>query len=121
MRYIFPLVFGLLIYTSLRLVNDVISHTQFWKRHWSINAIEIGTTILVSYVFDYIIRYFVRRFSRTHGSKVTGTMILKEFVTVYFFCMLVLNATVTPMAALTDDGLQTYDIININLIPVLYL
>jgi len=48
-------------------------------------------------------------------------MILKEFVTVYFFCMLVLNATVTPMAALTDDGLQTYDIVNINLIPVLYL
>jgi two-component system, LytTR family, sensor kinase len=119
--YIFPLVYGLLIYTSLRLVNDIISGTQFWKRHWSINAIEIGTSIIVSYVFAYILNYFVRRFSRTHGTKVTAKMILREFVTVYFFCMLVLNATATPMAALTDDGLQLYDIVNINLIPVLYI
>ncbi|HEY0680065.1 MAG TPA: histidine kinase [Chitinophagaceae bacterium] len=121
LKYIFPLLFGLLIYTSLRLVNDIISDTQFWKRHWSINAIEIGTTILISYVFSYILNYFIKRFSRRHGTMITGKMILREFVTVYFFCMIILNITATPMAALTDDGLQLYDIVNINLIPMLYL
>jgi sensor histidine kinase YesM len=121
LKHIFPAVYGLLIYTSIRLVNDIISDTQFWKRHWSINAIEIGTSIIVSYVFAYILNYFIQKFSRTHGSKLTPKMILREFVTVYFFCMLVLNATAVPMAALTDDGLQLYDVVNINLIPVLYL
>lgn len=120
-RYIFPGVYGLLIYTSLRLVNDIISGTQFWKRHWSINAIEIGTSIIVSYIFAYILNYFVRKFSRTHGTRISAKMILREFVTVYFYCMLVLNATATPLAALTDDGLQAYDLVNINLIPMLYL
>lgn len=121
MKYIFPAVYGLLIYTSIRLVNDIISHTQFWKRHWSINAIEIGTSIIISYIFAWILNYFIKKFSRTHGTKLTTKIILREFVTVYFFCMLVLNATAVPMAALTDDGLQMYDVVNINLIPVLYL
>lgn len=120
-NYIFPLVYGLVIYTSLRLVNDIISDTQFWKRHWSINAIEIGTTIIISYIFAYIIKRFTQKFSRTHGARPTGSMIVKEFFTVYLFCMLVLNVTATPMAALTDDGLQLYDIVNINIIPMLYL
>ena len=121
LKHIFPLLYGLLIYTSIRLVNDIISETKFWERHWSINAIEIATTIIVSYIFVGIINYFIKKFSRIHGTRLTGKMILREFGTVYFFCMLVLNATVTPMAALTDDGLQLYDIVNINLIPVLYL
>lgn len=118
---IFPLLYGLLIYTSLRLVNDIISGTQFWKRHWSINAIEVTTTIIVSYIFTWILNYFIKKFSRIHGTKLSAKMILREFFTVYILCMLVLNATATPMAALTDDGLQLYDVVNINLIPMLYL
>ena len=120
-KYIFPALFGLLIYTSLRLVNDVISNTQFWKRHWSINAIEISTCIIISYFFAWIIHAFVRKYSARHGAQVTGSMILKEFVVVGGCCLLVLNCTAIPMAALTDDGLQMYDVVNINLIPTLYL
>jgi two-component system, LytTR family, sensor kinase len=120
-NYIFPFIFGLIIYTSLRLVNDIISDTQFWKRHWSINAIEIGTSIAISYLFSWIIRTCVKKFSRNQTAKLTGKQMLKEFAIVYFFCMLVLNATAVPMAALTDDGLQMYDFVNINLIPVLFL
>lgn len=120
-KYFFPLLFGLLIYTSLRLVNDIISGTQFWKRHWSINAIELGTTIIISYIFQYLLNYFLKKFSRSHTGMLTIKQVLREFFTVYFFCMLVLNSTAIPMAALTDDGLQMYDVVNINLIPMLYL
>jgi two-component system, LytTR family, sensor kinase len=119
-KYVFPFIFGLVIYTSLRLVNDIISETQFWKRHWSINAIEISTTIIVSYIFAFILHYFLKKFTSKPG-KPTAGRILREFFTVYFFCMLVLNSTAIPMAALTDDGLQMYDVVNINLVPMLYL
>lgn len=121
LRYIFPFIFGLLIYTSLRLVNDVISDTQFWKRHWSINAIELTGCIIISYLFSWIINYFVKKFSARQPAKPSARMILKEFAVVCFFCLLVLNMTAIPMAALTDDGLQMYDVVNINLIPTLYL
>ncbi len=121
LRYIFPLLFGLVIYTSLRLVNDIISGTKFWERHWSINAIEITSTILISYLFSFIINHLVKKFTARQNTPPTGRTILKEFSIVCFYCLLVLNATAIPMAALTDDGLQMYDVVNINLIPILYL
>ncbi len=120
-KYIFPVIFGLLIYTSLRLVNDIISEYRFWERHWTINAIEIGTTIIISYVFYYIINHFIKKFSKKQIARPTLVTILKEFFTVYVLCMVVLNITALPMAALTDDGLQLYDVVNINLIPMLYM
>lgn len=120
-RYIFPALFGLLIYTSLRLVNDIISDTRFWERHWVINAIELGTCVIISYIFDFIIRHFVKKFSAKQTVKPTGGVILQEFILVGAWCLFVLNTTAIPMAALTDDGLQMYDVVNINLIPILYL
>ena len=119
-KYIFPALFGLVIYTSLRLVNDIISNTQFWKRHWSINAIEISSCIIISYIFAWIINAFVKKYS-ARTIRPTGAVILKEFMVVGGCCLLVLNLTAVPMAALTDDGLQMYDVVNINLIPTLYL
>ncbi|HEX6182246.1 MAG TPA: histidine kinase [Chitinophagaceae bacterium] len=119
-KYIFPALFGLVIYTSLRLVNDIISNTQFWKRHWSINAIEISSCIIISYIFAWIINAFVKKYS-ARTIRPTGAVILKEFMVVGGCCLLVLNLTAIPMAALTDDGLQMYDVVNINLIPTLYL
>lgn len=120
-KYLFPALFGLLIYTSLRLVNDVISDTQFWKRHWSINAIEIGSCIVISYLLAWVLNYFVKKFTIQNAGKITAKTFLKEFATVCFICLLILNMTAIPMAALTDDGLQMYDVVNINLIPTLYL
>src|SRR5215213_11610183 len=95
-RYIFPVIFGLVIYTSLRLVNDVISGTQFWKRHWTTNAIEVTGVIIISYIFSLILQYFVNRFSKQTG-QLTRQMIIKEFLTVLFYCLLVLNATAIPL------------------------
>ncbi len=40
-RYAFPLVFGLLIYFSIRVVSDTTDGTKFWLRPWKQNAIEI--------------------------------------------------------------------------------
>jgi two-component system, LytTR family, sensor kinase len=120
-NYIFPLLFGLVIYTSLRLVNDVISETQFWKRPWTTNAIELAGVIIISYIFQYLLNHFARKYSKQNTKPPTGGIILREFATVYFYCALVLNATALPMAEFTDDGLQMYDVVNINLVPMLYL
>lgn len=120
-KYYFPVIFGLIIYTSLRLVNDVISGTQFWKRDWTINAVEFAGVVIISYIFSFMLNYFVRRYSRRQTGRPTAKVIAKEFLTICGCCLLLLNTTAIPLAAFTDDGLQTYDVVNINLIPLLYV
>lgn len=118
--YIFPGAYGLGIYAALRLVNDVISDFKFWLRPLSTNATELLVGLLVSYVFDAIIRHFLRKNQQRHATGVTSRVMLKEFAEIVFYIQLVTSCTLIPMAALTDDGLQWYDVVNIYLIPPLF-
>lgn len=121
-KYIFPIVFGLIIYTSIRLVNDTMGGFEFWKRPFHTNAIEIVSVILVSYLIQFILDYFTRRFNAENKDRtITGKSILKEFFTVYLACALLINCTVIPMAALTDNGLQLGDFVIANIVPMLYV
>ena len=120
-KYIFPFVFGLIIYTSIRLVNDTHGGFEFWDRPFYINAIEIATVIIVSYMIQFLLDYFIRRFAEDKKARFTGRTIVREFVTVYLACAVLINSTVIPMAALTDDGLQLSDFVIVNIVPILYV
>jgi sensor histidine kinase YesM len=120
-KYIFPSVFGLVIYTSIRLVNDIQGGFRFWERPFITNAIEIITVISVSYLVQFLLDYFINRFNSKKNVLITGKTVLREFATVYLACAVLLNSTIVPMVALTDDGLQLNDFVLINIVPVLYL
>src|SRR5215212_1938189 len=108
-KYVFPGLFGLLVYTTIRVINDTVSHFRFWKRAWSINVIEmcfcIGTGYLVLYLFDKLFQRFDKRLQHNFNLKT----ILQELVWVVIITEVINNALVTPMAALTDDGLSWGD------------
>jgi sensor histidine kinase YesM len=120
-RYIFPGIFGLIIYSSIRLVNDTIGDFQFWKRPFHTNAIEIVSVVIVSYLIQFLLDYFIRRFSADKHKVITGKIILREFATVYLACTILINSTIVPMAALTDNGLQLSDFVIVNIVPILYV
>lgn len=120
-KYIFPPVFGLIIYTSIRLLNDIQGGFQFWKRPFYTNAIEILSVFAVSYLIRFLLEYFIRHFNEEKNLPVTGKTILREFGIVYLACAILLNCTIVPMAAFTDDGLQLNDFVIINIVPVLYV
>ncbi len=111
----------MIIYTSVRLVNDTNADRTFWERSWKLNAIEITTVLFASYIFQFVVNYFARKFSRQTIKPLNAKRILAEFATVYFWVMVALNVTVTPMAALTDDGLGLNDVVIIHIVPGLYL
>jgi two-component system LytT family sensor kinase len=117
-RYVFPAAYGLVIYAALRLVNDVISDFKFWLRPLSTNATELLVGLLVSYIFDAIIRHYLHKNQQRHATGVTSKVMLKEFAEIVFYIQLVTSCTLIPLAALTDDGLQWYDVVNIYLIPL---
>jgi two-component system, LytTR family, sensor kinase len=116
----FPPLFGLMIYTSIRLVMDLISAIHFWERPWYTTAIEIGTTLLVSYPVIMVMDHLRRRNQQKDTAPLTTKRLFNEFWEVYLYSTLILNATITPMAALTDNGLQWSDFADINILPPLF-
>lgn len=115
-----PVLIGLIIYSSLRLVNDVISGTKFWERPLHVNVTEIVGVILFSYLFEGIIRYFLQKNLKKSMTHLKKPRLLKEFAKVALYLELCFMATLFPFAALTDDGLQWYDVVNLSIIPLLY-
>lgn len=111
----FPLLYGLMNYAIIRLITDVMSGHKFWQRSLSLNATEIGYTILISYPWVMVLEYMLRRSKR--GVAQPGTRAFwKEFAQAYIVSALFANATILPLAALTDDGLQWFDFVNINVV-----
>ncbi|TDX01187.1 sensor histidine kinase [Dinghuibacter silviterrae] len=119
-RWGFPPLFGMMIYASIRLANDIQGGRQFWMRSWVLNSIEIASAILVSYPMVYVMDYFRRRNERCDTAPLTSRLIFREFGEVYLYTTLILNAVIIPMCALTDDGLQWQDVVYVNLLPPLF-
>src|ERR1044072_1300065 len=98
-RVLFPVIYGLCIYTSIRLVNDVISGTRFWLRSWTLNAIEIGGSIAGSYLVMYMLNRQLAKNQRKYtGAPHTGAL-LREFAEVALYIELLASFTIIPIAA----------------------
>ncbi len=118
-RYIFPILFGLLIYASIRAVTDITQGDKFWERPWKTNAIEIAGTIFLGFIMKWMLDYFIRKFE--NKNKIARNNIVKEFLTILGANLLLLHVVVVPMIALTDDGLQLEDYVIAMIIPTLYV
>jgi two-component system, LytTR family, sensor kinase len=120
-RYIFPILFGLLVYTSIRLVNDTTAHAKFWMRAWQTNFIEITSVIAVCFVFQAALNRLILYFNKKQPNHIRAKTILKEFGLVFLVTLLISNALIIPMVALTDDGLQLNDFVIVNIITTLFV
>ncbi|MBV8255128.1 MAG: histidine kinase [Chitinophaga sp.] len=115
-KYLVRAAGGMVVYICLRLVNDVLSGMKFWLRPWTTNAIEIVVTIVASNFYIYFLKREAERQQRLQIQE----PVWKEYGRATLLITLISYVTVIPMAALTDDGLQWYDVVNITLIPLLF-
>jgi sensor histidine kinase YesM len=120
-RYVFPVIFGFLIYTSIRLVNDTTANVKFWERPWQTNAVEIAGVVVVSFLLYYATNRLIDYFQKKQGAAISGKSILKEFALALLVTLLIIHATIIPLVALTDDGLQLNDYVIANIIPPLFV
>jgi two-component system LytT family sensor kinase len=77
-KYLFPAVYGLIIYTVIRLVSDLTNRDEFWHRSFRQNAVEIAGVILLAFPMTRIPGYYERRFSRRQGAFTLGR-VFREF------------------------------------------
>ncbi len=119
-KYIFPPLFGLLVYINIRIINDTISGFKFWHRSWKVNAIEIVCTLIMGYLLAYILGRLFSKFDAEKKTSISYKTFLKELLWVFIVIEIGVNMVFTPMAALTDDGLSWGDVATINIIPLLF-
>ncbi|HEY0611126.1 MAG TPA: histidine kinase [Chitinophaga sp.] len=119
-KYLFPAVYGLCIYISIRLVTDVIIGSRFWMRPWQLNAIEIGGSLVDGYIIVAAMHWMLKRNLQRYQPPMRIGAVMKEFAEVTLCTELICTVTIIPLAAFTDDGLQWFDVVNIYMIPELY-
>ena len=120
-KYVFPGLFGLLVYATLRVINDSMSpHFKFWKRPWNVTAIEIIFVLAAGYIMMYAFKILFKHYDKTLQLTIGYKTILQELGWVVIITEVINNAIITPMVALTDDGLSWGDFAQINIIPLLY-
>ena len=119
-KYSFPPLYGLLIYFTIRLINDTLADDKFWERPLILNTIEIGFTLLMGCIVYFSLQRVFRYFDRFLKEGVESKTILKELFWVFVVTETGVNLVMTPMVALTDDGLSWGDLAIINVIPLLY-
>jgi sensor histidine kinase YesM len=119
-RYIFPALFGLLVYFTVRLLHDVEGHTPFWRRNWGLNLIEMSCSVAAGYLGIYLFESLFRFFDRRWPLQFNYKSIARELAIFVSSNLLLMNLTLVPMAALTDDGLSWADFADLTTIPTLY-
>ncbi|HJT74440.1 MAG TPA: histidine kinase [Chitinophaga sp.] len=120
-KYYFPAIYGLAIYFTIRLLLDTVTGMKFWERSLWLNLTEVLYCVAVGYLFIYSQGYLYRYFdSRWPDLKDHRKRLIRELGYVFLFSILFHNIFLVPLPALTDDGLQWYDLADINIIPLLY-
>ncbi|GAA3987915.1 sensor histidine kinase [Mucilaginibacter dorajii] len=119
-RYIFPALYGLLVYFTVRLLHDTEHDEMFWKRDWGLNILEMSCSVLVGYAGIYIFEWLFRFYDRRWPLRFNYRGVVRELIILVFANLILVNLIFTPMAALTDDGLSWGDLADLTMIPTLY-
>jgi two-component system LytT family sensor kinase len=119
-KYIFPALYGLLVYFTVRLLHDTVLDIHFWKRPLSLNAIEIACSLLTGYVSIYLFERLFKFYDKRWPLQLSYQNFVRELLILVGTNLILVNLILTPMATLTDDGLSWADFSDICMIPTLY-
>src|SRR5882762_6358368 len=121
-KYLFPPLYGLVVYFTIRLLLDSVTGMKFWeRRRWGQTSIELVYCILISYIFVWVFRRLFRWFDERWPADFSSRRVARELLYVFLVNLVFQNLFLTTFTALTDDGMQWYDLADINTIPLLYV
>jgi two-component system LytT family sensor kinase len=119
-KYVFPGLFGLAVYTTIRVVNDTTTGEKFWERKWQINTIEVILVVGYAYLFNKIVLYFVNKFNQRQRLP-TASDILKEFITLFLVSFLATNPLLFFIHYLIQSPVKWNDFAIANVVVILYV
>jgi len=120
-KYVFPALYGLLIYFTIRLLHDTEVNERFWERRLFVNAVEITCSLIMGCTLVYLFSILFRYFDRSRPVQLNYRNVVRELAIVIGTNLVLVNAIYVPMdMALHWNWISLVDIIDINMIPTLY-
>jgi len=119
-KYIFPALYGLLAYFTVRLLHDTETGEHFWKRSWTLNSIELSCSIFAGYASVYLFERLLKFYNKRWPLQFSYKNLVRELGIMVGANLVLVNLILTTMAATTDDGLQWADFVDICTIPTFY-
>ena len=116
-KYFFPGIYGLCVYFTIRVLQDIQLGNKFWHRPFSLNALEICFSLAAGYLAIGLFEKILKYFDQKGQFRLDAKHIFREITILVLSHLVLLNLIFTPLAALTDDGLSLADFIFINTIP----
>lgn len=120
-QLLYALISGLIMYLAIRLVVDPISGSNGWHRPLETIIKELIGSFVIAYLLIQVLNWRIKTLRNKSRSNIKLSAFLKELGITYLYCFIVLNLTATPLMMFTDNGLQVYDSIVVNIIPMLFI
>ena len=119
-KYIFPPLYGLIIYFTVRLLHDTEIRLPFWERTWQQNVIELMLSMLVGYVGVYIFERLFKYYDRHWTPEFRYGTIVRELALMIGANLVLMNIVFTPWVIFINGKLYMNDFADICTIPALY-
>ncbi|NHA03185.1 histidine kinase [Mucilaginibacter sp. HC2] len=120
-KYIFPALYGLLVYFTIRLLHDIDVGQHFWERYFYINAVEITCSIIVGYIAIHLFSRLFRYYDKHWPAQLSYQDVVRELTILVGANLILVNVIFVPMnISLRNDIISWADIVDINMIPTLY-
>ncbi len=120
-KYIFPALYGLLVYFTIRLLHDTDVGEHFWERYFYINAVEITCSIIVGYIAIHLFSRLFRYYDKHWPAQLSYQDVVRELTILVGANLILVNVIFVPMnISLRNDIISWADIVDINMIPTLY-
>lgn len=100
--WISPLLFAAVVMTGIRLVSDTPTGYKFWERPVMFNLIEFGFAIVLSYIIQAIMYYFLKR-SRKRTGKLSMKALLLEYLSLLLVAVVIVNPSLILIHYFTND------------------
>jgi len=120
-KYIFPVLYALVLYTVIRLVTDLTNGYKIWERPWQQNAVEIGAVVLVCFGTVRLPPYFVRKFNK-RNRRPSAKAVFLEFGEI-LLTAIVMATTVTLLIHLVakEPVWRLNDLVISNVLAALFM
>ncbi|MDR3694422.1 histidine kinase [Mucilaginibacter sp.] len=119
-KYIFPPLYGLLIYFTVRLLHDTDIGLQFWKRTWTQNIIEIILSLIVGYAGVYMFVRLFKYYDQHWPLQFRYQNVVRELGIMVGLNLVLVNLIFTPWVIFINGRLYWDDFADICTIPSLY-
>jgi len=124
-KYLFPAIYGLLVYFTIRLLHDTDVNELFWERSFYINFVEIVCSIIVGYIGIYLFRSLLQYYNTHWSAQLSYRVVTRELLILVMVDLVVVNIIFVPMDMLLHSDWKPWyiswaDIADINMIPTLY-